>query len=101
MRSARHSEVLHVDQVLLQQEQKDKLSTWFNPTPYTVVSKHRNSLIVQSQEGAQYSCTTAHVKKLLQNNETPSMQEETVSETSQNEEEPVQQQSVLREPKCG
>ena len=53
---------------------------------------------MQSQEGAQYSRNTAHVKKLLQHDETPSMQEGTVSETSQKEEEPIQQQSVPQEP---
>ena len=97
-RGARPSEVLPGDQVLVQQEKIDKLSTRFNPTPYTVVSKHGNSLIVQSQQGAQYSRNTAHVKKLLQHDETPSMQEGTVSETSQKEEEPIQQQSVPQEP---
>ena len=97
-RGARPSEVLPGDQVLVQQEKIDKLSTRFNPTPYTVVSKHGNSLIVQSQQGAQYSRNTAHVKKLLQHDETPSMQEGTVSETSQKEEEPIQQQSVQQEP---
>ena len=60
-RGARHSEVLPGDQVLVQQEKKDKQSTRFNPNPYTVVSKHGNSLIVQSQ-GAQYSRNTAHVR---------------------------------------
>ena len=97
-RGARPSEVLPGDQVLVQQEKIDKLSTRFNPTPYTVVSKHGNSLIVQSQQGAQYSRNTAHVKTLLQHDETPSMQEGTVSETSQKEEEPIQQQSVPQEP---
>ena len=63
-RGARPSEVLPGDQVLVQQEKRDKLSTWFNPTPYTVVSKHGDSLIVQPQQGAQYSRNTAHVKKL-------------------------------------
>ena len=97
-RGARPSEVLPGDQVLVQQEKKDKLSTRFNPTPYTVVSKHGNSLIVQSQEGAQYSRNTVHVKKLLLHSETPSMQEGTVSETSQKQEELIQQQSVLQKP---
>ena len=90
-RGARYSEVLPGDQVLLQQEKKDKLSTRFNPNPYTVVSKHGNSLVVQSKEGAQYSRNTAHVKKLLQSNET--MSNETSSEACQKQEElPVQQQ---------
>jgi len=46
---------------------------------------------VQAQERAQHSRNTAHVKKLLQNNETPSKQEETVTEASQKQEEPTQQ----------
>jgi len=53
---------------------------------------------VQSQEGAQYSHNTAHVKKLLKNNETPSKQEETVTDASQEQEEPTQQQNVPQEP---
>ena len=90
-RGARHSEVLPGDQVLLQQEKKDKLSTRFNPNPYTVVSRHGNNLLIQSKEGAQYSRNTAHVKKLLQNNET--LNNETSSETCQRREElPAQQQ---------
>ena len=48
-RGVRNSEVLPGDQVIVQQEKKDKLSTRFNPNPYTVLSKHGNSLIVQSQ----------------------------------------------------
>ena len=97
-RGARYSEVLPGDRVLVQQERKDKLSTRFNPSPYTVVNKHGNSLIVQSQEGVQYSRNTSHVKKLLRNNVTPSTQEETVAETHHKEEEPIQQQSVAQEP---
>ena len=79
-------------------ETGNKLSTRFNPSPYTVVNKHGNSLIVQSQEGVQYSRNTSHVKKLLRNNVTPSTQEETVAETHHKEEEPIQQQSVAQEP---
>ena len=41
---------------------------------------------MQSQEGAQYSRNTAHVKKLLQHNET------------QRNRKPIQQQSVSQEP---
>ena len=35
-----------------------------NPNPFVVVSKHGNSLVVQSQDGAEYSRNTSHVKKL-------------------------------------
>ena len=76
-RNARYSEVLHGNQVLEQQERKNKLTTRFEPSPYTVVNRHGNSLIVQSPGGAQYSRNASHVKKLLENgdthNDTPSV----------------------------
>ena len=64
-RNARYLDVLPGDQVLVQ-EKKTKLSTPFNPSPYTVMSKHGNSLVVQSQDGTQYSRNTSHVKQLQQ-----------------------------------
>ena len=69
-RNARYSEVLPGDKVLVQQERKNKLTTRFEPSPYTVVNKHGNNLIVQSPGGAQYSRSTSHVKKLLENDDT-------------------------------
>ena len=84
-RGASYSEVLPGDQVLVQQEKRNKLSTRFDPNPYTVLSKHGNSLVVQSREGVQYSRNTSHAKKLLQNGVTPSAQEE-----------PTQQQSAVQ-----
>ena len=69
-RNVRYSEVLPADQVLVQQEMKNKLTTHFEPRPYTVANKHGNSLIVQSPGGAQYSRNTSHVKKLLENGDT-------------------------------
>ena len=56
--------------MLVQQERKNKLTTRFEPSPYTVVNKHGNSSIVQSPGGAQYSRNTSHVKKLLDNGDT-------------------------------
>ena len=70
------------DQVLVQQEKRDKLSTWFDPNAYTVLSKHGNSLVVQSKEGVQYSRNTSHTKKLLQNSDTSSAQEGRVLQQS-------------------
>ena len=54
--------------MLAQQEKKTKLSTPLNPSlyMYVVMSKHDNSLIMQSHDGTQYSCNTSHVKKLQQ-----------------------------------
>ena len=52
-RNASYSDVLPLDQVLVQQEKRNKFSTPFNPNPFMVVSKHGNSLVVQSQDGAE------------------------------------------------
>ena len=70
-RNASYSDVLpFIDQVLVQQEKRNKFSTPFNPNPFMVVSKHGNSLVVQSQDGAEYSRNTSHVHvKKLQSNE--------------------------------
>lgn len=71
-----YSQVFQGNQVLVQQQKRDKLSTQFKPNLYTVLSNNGNSLVVQPREGAQYSFT--HVKKLLRNSDTPSAQEERV-----------------------
>ena len=64
-RGASYSEVLPGDQVLVQQEKRDKLSTRFDPNPYTVLSKHGNSLVVQSKEGVQYSRNTSTYQETI------------------------------------
>ena len=73
---------------------KNKLTTRFEPSPYTVVNKHGKSLIVQSAGGAQYSRNTSHVKKLLENgdahDDTPSIPEVVITR-----EKPTPQQSVV------
>ena len=60
-RNARYSKVLPGDQVLVQKDRKNKLTTRFEPSPYTVVNKHGNRLIVQPPGGAQYFRNTSHV----------------------------------------
>ena len=65
-RGARYSDVRVGDQVLVQQEKHNKLSTAFNPTPHTVISKDGNSLIVQSPDGGSYSRNTTHVRKYME-----------------------------------
>ena len=60
--------------VLVKQEKQNKLTTAFNPAPYTVVSKKGNSVIVENPEGVQYSRNTSHVKKFIQENfDTPEL----------------------------
>lgn len=99
-RNARYSEVLPGDQVLVQQEKKNKLTTRFEPNPYTLVNKHGNSLIVQSPGGAQYSRNASHVKKLLENgdthNDTPSIPEMVMTGESHKQDKLTPQRSVVK-----
>ena len=67
--NARLSDVQVGDEVLVRQEKKDKFSTPFNPSPFQVVSKTGNSVVIESQGGTQYSRNTSHVKKFV--SETP------------------------------
>ena len=102
-RNARYSEVLPGDQVIVQQEKKNKLTTRFEPNPYTLVNKHGNSLIVQYPGGAQYS-RNASVKKLLENgdthNNTPSISEVVMTGESHKQDKLTPQRSVVKpEPK--
>ena len=67
-RNARYSEVNIGDRVLVHQDKQDKLTTPFNPTPHTVVSKKGNSVVVQSPAGVEYSRNTTHVKRYYEVN---------------------------------
>ena len=63
--NAKPSDIVVGDQVLVRQERKDKFSTPFNPTPYRVVSKTGNSVIVEAPGGTQYSRNTSHAKRCM------------------------------------
>ena len=63
--NARPSDAQVGDQVLVRQEKKDKFSTPFAPTPFQVVSKTGNSVVVESQGGTQFSRNTSHVKMFV------------------------------------
>ena len=97
-RNLRYSEVLPGDQVLVQQERKNKLTTRFEPSPYAVVNRHRNNLIVQSPGGAQNSRKASHVKKLLENGDTrdtPSIPGVVMTGKPHKQEKPTPQHSVV------
>ena len=64
-RGAKESSVEVGDKVLIRQDKRDKLTTTFGESPHTVVSRAGNSLVVQSDSGAEYSRNTTHVKKLV------------------------------------
>ena len=78
--NAKPSDITVGDQVLVKQERKDKFSTPFNPTPYRVVNKTGNSVIVEAPGGAQYSRNTSHVKKFMVEPGTPLTSQEVPSQ---------------------
>ena len=55
-----------------------------------VVSKDGNSLVVQSQDGAQYSRNTSHVKKLQQKETNEEIQQTPVETNEQTQKSPVE-----------
>lgn len=64
-RGAQYSSVEVGDQVLVRQDKVNKFTTTFNPTPYAVVDKRGNSVIVESPSGVKYSRNTTHVRKYV------------------------------------
>ena len=63
------------DEVLVQQDKTNKLSTAFNPNPFKVISKTGNSLVVGSPTGNQYSRNTSHVKQYIREGDPTPQQE--------------------------
>ena len=57
------SSVIVGDKVLVRQDKNNKLTTTFGATPFTVINKSTNSLLVESPDGVQYSRNTTHVTK--------------------------------------
>ena len=62
-RGAKDSEANVGDAGLVHQEKVDKFTTPFIPTPYTVVHKKGNQVVVESPMDVQYARNTTHVGK--------------------------------------
>ena len=65
-RNAKTNDLKSVDQVLVKQNRANKLSTAFNPEPFTIIEKHGNSVVIQSNEGEKYKRNVTHVKKFIE-----------------------------------
>ena len=65
-RRATPSNIMVGDQVLVKQlHRENKLTPTFDPTPYEVIRREGNAVIVQSPNGPQRMRNTAHVKKFI------------------------------------
>ena len=69
--NAKPSDIAVGDQVLQRQGRKDKFSRPFKPTPYRVVSRTGNSVIVENPGGTQYSRNTSHVRRFMMDDPVP------------------------------
>ena len=61
-RGARENDIQAGDKVLVRQDKVNKFSTVFSPTPLTVLQKHGNSVLVESDSGVQYKRNVTSVK---------------------------------------
>lgn len=61
------SDIKSGDNVLLQQARQNKLSTLYDPQPYTVIERRGPSLILQRSNGRVFMRNVSHVHKLHQN----------------------------------
>ena len=64
-RHATPSNIKARDQVLLQQARRDKLTSAFDPKPYTVISHKGTSLVLQRRGGPQIMRNVSATRKLL------------------------------------
>ena len=69
------SSVIVGDKVLVRQDKINKLTTTFGATPFIVVNKSTNSLLLESPDGVQYSRSTTHVRKYLSDVDAASREE--------------------------
>ena len=69
-RNAQESKIQEGDKVLLRQEKENKLSTTYKQSPFTVVQKNGNSVLVEA-DGVQYRRNVTHVKKYLERDNVP------------------------------
>ena len=61
------SDIASGDKVLLKQSRQSKLSTLYDPDPFTVLERRRPSLILQRGDGCMFMRNVSHVHKLHKN----------------------------------
>lgn len=91
-RNAQENDLQEGDLVLMKQKKTDKLSTTFDPNPMKIVSKGRNGVLVESQEGVQYRRNVTHLKKFI--GEKPSSSMTTSDKSVKDQNESVKSQNV-------
>ena len=64
-RNARESEIREGDKLLLRQEKENKLSTPYKQSPFTVIQRNGNSVLVEAVS-VQYRRNVTHVKKYFE-----------------------------------
>ncbi|CAG2251480.1 unnamed protein product [Mytilus edulis] len=65
-RNATTNDLKAGDSVLVKQNRGNKLSTTFNPKPFTLLEKHGNSVVVQNDDGDTYKRNVTHIKRFIE-----------------------------------
>ena len=62
-RGAKVSDIHSGDKVIVKQDRENKMSTRFNPSPFKVVERNGNSVVVESDQGVQCRRNVTHLIK--------------------------------------
>ncbi|CAC5358386.1 unnamed protein product [Mytilus coruscus] len=89
------------DSVLVKQNRGNKLSTTFNPKPFTLLEKHGNSVVVQNDDGDTYKRNVTHIKRFIERksseNQNVYIEYENQNESSENQNVNSENQNVYSE----
>ncbi|XP_063412611.1 uncharacterized protein K02A2.6-like [Mytilus trossulus] len=85
-RNATTNDLKAGDSVLVKQNRGNKLSTTFNPKPFTLLEKHGNSVVVQNDDGDTYKRNVTHIKRFIErkSSENQNVNSENVNSENQN-----------------
>ncbi|CAG2247242.1 unnamed protein product [Mytilus edulis] len=83
-RNATTNDLKAGDSVLVKQNRGNKLSTTFNPKPFTLLEKHGNSVVVQNDDGDTYKRNVTHIKRFIERKSSENVNSENVNSENQN-----------------
>ncbi|CAG2214100.1 unnamed protein product [Mytilus edulis] len=84
-RNATTNDLKAGDSVLVKQNRGNKLSTTFNPKPFTLLEKHGNSVVVQNDDGDTYKRNVTHIKRFIERKSSENVNSENQNVNSENQ----------------
>ncbi|CAG2236543.1 unnamed protein product [Mytilus edulis] len=84
-RNATTNDLKAGDSVLVKQNRGNKLSTTFNPKPFTLLEKHGNSVVVQNDDGDTYKRNVTHIKRFIERKSSENVNSENQNVNNENQ----------------